>query len=454
VAVLDVLAIGLLGFFHSQFGWWGVAMMSVLLMFVGKRVFNGLFTSEFATMVKTRPQRTAAWLTGLAVTILGVAIVPVDRLVSGQFEVRPGVRLEVRSEIAGFVQNIRAVEGALVKQGDVIATLQVPDLASQIVRKQAEIRESEAQLRKLRMGPRPEEIAEQRQKVTRAIAWRDLAARDVERARLSHEQDLVRLDLEIKQFNTELEYERVSLVNVERLYKLGAMAGEARRAEYKRLSLIESQLGQATAERRAKQVEGIREAESELARRHKELADVEAALKMLEAGTRPEEIDAETARRTRLQEELEFLQDQQTKLEVCAPMDGVVATPRMLEKIGQLSEKGGLVCVVEDIRTLSVEISIPEDSVAGIAPGQNIRLKARSLPFDVFEATVDRIAPSANNVPGQHQNQVTVYCHVDNTDGKLKSGMTGFARIHRGQQSIAEYGVRQALTYLRTEFWW
>jgi multidrug efflux pump subunit AcrA (membrane-fusion protein) len=454
VLALDVLGIALLGFFHSQFGWWGLAVMSVLLMFVGKRVFKGLFTSEFMTMVTTRPQRTVVWLTGLALTLIALAVVPVDRLVSGQFEVRPGARLEVRSEIAGFVHTVHAAEGAAVRQGDVIATLQVPDLSSQIVRKEAEIRESEAQLRKLRMGPRPEEIAEQKHKVARAKAWRDLAERDLERARLAHEQELVRLDLEIKQFKTELEYEQVSLTNVERLYKLGAMAGEARRAEYKRLAQIEAQLGQANAERRARQVEGLREAEAELARRGKELADTEAALKLLEAGTRPEEIDAETARRTRLQEELEFLQDQQAKLEVRAPMDGVVATPRMLEKIGQLSDKGGLVCVVEDVRTLNVEISIAEESVAGIEPGQSIRLKARALPFDTFLATVDRIAPSASNVPGQHQNQVTVYCRVENADGKLKSGMTGFARIHRGRQSIAEYGVRQALTYLRTEFWW
>ena len=454
VALLDALAIGLLGYFHSQFGWLGVTMMLVLLIFVGKRVFNGLFSSEMVTMVKTRPQRTIAWLTGLAATLIAMAIVPVDRLVSGPFEVRPGIRVEVCSEVSGFVQNIRSIEGTAVRQGDVIATLQVPDLTSQIVRKQAEIRESEAQLRKLRMGPRPEEVNEQQQKVTRAVAWRDLAQRDLERAQSAHEQDLLRLDLEIKQYTTELEYERVSLANVERLYQQGAIAGEARRAEYKRVSLLESQLGQANAARRAKQVQGIRDAEAELARRNKELADTEAALKLLKAGTRPEELEAEVARHARLQEEIAFLQDQNTKLEVRAPIDGTVATPRMSEKIGQLSQKGAPVCVVEDTRTLAVEISVPEESVAGIIAGQTIRLKARSLPFDTFEATVDRIAPSAVLLPGQRQNQVTVYCHVDNAEGKLKSGMTGFARIHRGQQSIAEFGVRQALAYLRTEFWW
>src|SRR5581483_11229579 len=61
VMAFDVISVTLLKYLHSQFGWWGVAFMSMLVFLVGKRVFKGLFTSELAIMLKTRPQRTTAW---------------------------------------------------------------------------------------------------------------------------------------------------------------------------------------------------------------------------------------------------------------------------------------------------------------------------------------------------------------------------------------------------------
>jgi multidrug resistance efflux pump len=304
------------------------------------------------------------------------------------------------------------------------------------------------------MGPRREEVVEQAERVRRAAEWRALAVSDLDRARQVYEQDLLRYDLEIKQYQTELEFQRVSLQNAERLYRLGALAGESRRVEQKRYAMLQAQLEQTNAQRRSRQAEGVRAAEAELARRDKELADTQAALKLLEAGTRPEEIEAETARLSRLNEELSYLQAQQSKLDVKSPVNGVVVTPRLQERLGQLTDKGGVVCMIEDIRRLSVEISVPEEDLAGVRPGQTIQLKARALPFDRFEATVDQIAPSANGVQGRTQSRVIVYCHVENEEGLLKSGMTGYARIQRGTQTLAKWTARQALKYIRTEFWW
>jgi multidrug efflux pump subunit AcrA (membrane-fusion protein) len=111
----------------------------------------------------------------------------------------------------------------------------------------------------------------------------------------------------------------------------------------------------------------------------------------------------------------------------------LVATPRLHKRIGQLTDQGGLICVVEDPRSLTVEIAVDEQDVQGVASGQLIQLKARSLPVDCFEANVTRIAPCASGQPGQLQSRVVVYCSVENPDGRLKSGMTGYARIHRGR---------------------
>ena len=87
-------------------------------------------------------------------------------------------------------------EGDPVSAGTVLARIAVPELESQITRKQAEIHECEANLRRLEAGPRPEEIAEQRDRVQRAEAWRDLGRRDLEQTRRGFEEELTTLSTE------------------------------------------------------------------------------------------------------------------------------------------------------------------------------------------------------------------------------------------------------------------
>jgi hypothetical protein len=76
------------------------------------------------------------------------------------------------------------------------------------------------------------------------------------------------------------------------------------------------------------------------------------------------------------------------------------------------------------------------------------------LPFTTFTAKVDRIAPAAVAAEGEPQSKVVVYCRVNNPEGLLRSGMTGFGRIYRGHESVAAIAGNRALRYLRTEFWW
>ena len=453
---LDFVFLGLFQFLGGRMGLPGLIVTVLLLGIASRRVFKGFFSSEFSKMIATRPNRTATWGFGTLGVLVLLFVVPVRHVVNGDFEVRPGSRVEVHAPVAGFVKSVSRREGDAVEPGMLIVELDLPDLRSQITRKQAELQEVEATLKRLQKGPRSEEMAEQRARVERAVTWRDLGKRDLERANSGLQHEIVRLDHQIKQSQTELNYTINAVHRAAKLYSAGALAGDQYRSEYKRYELSASQLAQAQAAKLARQADGVRLAEAEVARREKELEDARATLSLMQAGSRPEDIEAETAKRTRMLEELKFLRDQQGKLKITATSPGVIATPRMQDRIGQLAELGSLICIVEDVSTLSVEIAVAEEDVAGIQPGQSIELKARALPFDTFVAKVDRIAPSANGLPEKHPNQntVTVYCHVDNPDGKLKSGMTGVARVYRGRRSLGINLVNQGLRYFRTEFWW
>jgi multidrug resistance efflux pump len=460
---LEIVFFGLTKYLSSSLGLWSGVFTGLLIFLAVQRVFRGFFGKEFMLMITSRPIRTMAWVGGIAGVVALLFQVEIERTVSGSFQVRPGTRGEVHADVAGFLRNVFVDEGAAVVEGASIGLLEVPDLDSLITRKQAEVRESEANLRRLKAGARPQEIAEQRHRIQRAEAWCDLGRRDLERARQRLTQDLLRLDQEIAQRQTEFEFARTSLATAERLVARKALAGEQHRAEKKRYQVLQLQCDQAEAQKRAVVAEGTSQAEAEVARREKELADARAALVLLEAGSRPEEIEAEAARRTRLQEELEFLSSQRQKLKAVSPLAGIITTPFLHEKMGQYLEKGALICVVEDVSMLEAEIAIAEEDLQGVRPGQAIDLKTRALPFDTFHAQVDRVAASAANgaatatpAAGANllQSTVRVYCKVDNPQALLRSGMTGFGRISLGRESIGRILVHRFLRYFRTEFWW
>ncbi|MCA9067685.1 MAG: efflux RND transporter periplasmic adaptor subunit, partial [Planctomycetaceae bacterium] len=423
ILFLEFLVEHLFEFLKGQALVLGWALAGLLLSYGSKRVFRGLFSSEFVAMLKTRPKRTLVWCLVLIGVPVLLWIIPMRRAANGQFAIRPQTRVEIHNPVEGFIREIRVNEGDSVTAGQALVELKSPDLESAIVRKQAEIRESQARLTRLQMGPRPEMVIEHREQVRRAEVWVSHATSELKRAKIELQQELLRLDLEIQQKQTELDYANDSLQRSYRLYTQGALSGVQYRSEQKQLTLLKAQLQQARLLKQTREMKSVHEAEAELTKREQDLAAAKAELALLEAGSRKEDVDAETARLARLKEELSFLEGEQTKLVITAPRDGVVATPHLQERIGQLAPKGGLLMVLEDVSQVRVEITVPEEDLAGLECHQKVRLKARSLPFDTVEATVEKIAPTAAKKPEEHHSNVTVYCFMENPDGQLRSGM-------------------------------
>jgi putative peptide zinc metalloprotease protein len=195
-------------------------------------------------------------------------------------------------------------------------------------------------------------------------------------------------------------------------------------------------------------------AESELAEREKDLADGQAALTLLEAGTRPEELEAQRACLARLEEELRHLEEQQRKQAVITPVPGLVTTAHLKEKVEQFLREGELICLVENPGGLEVEITVPEQDVAKVQLGQTITLKARALAFEKFKVQVERIAPTAGKGEEELQTSVTVHCKLEDPSAELRPGMTGYARIDAGSRPVGQIISDRVVRYLRTEFWW
>ena len=79
----------------------------------------------------------------------------------------------------------------------------------------------------------------------------------------------------------------------------------------------------------------------------------------------------------------------QTRLK--APAGGVIITPRIEERVGQLLPRGVELCVVADVKTLTAEVAIPESEAGLVAAGQPATLKFNPFPGRSFHGTVERV---------------------------------------------------------------
>jgi putative peptide zinc metalloprotease protein len=455
---------------------WGPAAIGFTLFMVAVRVrrrLRGILTGEVATMIRMRRKRSAVWAVALGAVLVVLAAARMEDRVGGPFSIRPATRVDLRAPVAGFLKAVEFDEGDRVSAGQVVARLEVPDLLSRIAQKGAEVREARANLRVLEVGPRPEVVAEQRLRVQRAKDWRDLAEQDLERHRQVLQGELSKFDHMMDQNRAEYDYAEMALGLARKLLGKGALSHDQyRQAEVKR-RVGHAQEEQIKSQKRARLAEGTLVSEAELARRDKQWAEDRSALALLEAGTRPEEIEVARAHLARVEEEARFLEGVRDRLVITSPVSGVVTTPRLKERIGLFLGEGQPICEVETLSVLEAEVAVAEQDILRVRPGQEIFLRARSLPFQTFAARVDRIAPATTRTQdpsgsvapppedkggtaerGKVPGSVIVYCRIAGSSWGLRTGMTGYARIHCGRRPVGEILACHLLRVLRTEFWW
>jgi multidrug efflux pump subunit AcrA (membrane-fusion protein) len=209
----------------GQFGIAGLLFVALLLIFAGRRVFKGLFESELMTMLKARPGRTTIWAVGVLAALALLFGVPVRSTTTGDFEVRPGNILQLHAPVAGVIDVIHIEDGAVVEEGQLLAEMKSSSLESEILKTEDLLAEVEANLRRLKVGARQEEIDAAIDRVRRLTEWYELGADELEQARIAHQQELLVQDHRVREITAELNNAKQDLQHSEYLYRQGALAG-------------------------------------------------------------------------------------------------------------------------------------------------------------------------------------------------------------------------------------
>jgi len=149
----------------------------------------------------------------------------------------------------------------------------------------------------------------------------------------------------------------------------------------------------------------------------------EAAVRLAETAVTQAEANLEQA-----QAALGLLDVQRSKLDVNAPVDGIV-TARNIE-VGEIAPAGSTVFVIGQLDEVTLTVYIPEDQYGQIRVGQEVQVRVDSFPEKVFSGTVDRINDQAEFTPRNVQTVegrlTTVYAveiTLPNAYLELKPGM-------------------------------
>jgi len=110
---------------------------------------------------------------------------------------------------------------------------------------------------------------------------------------------------------------------------------------------------------------------------------------------------------------------------VRAPFSGIVA--ERLVSTGDYVSRGMKVATVVRIDPVRVELTVPEQYVSLVKPGQNVRLSVDAYPEETFTATVRFISPALK----ADQRALTVEAVAPNADGRLKPGLFATAFLQQ-----------------------
>lgn len=266
------------------------------------------------------------------------------------------------AQVAGQVRTVSVVEGQAVHKTDEILQLDDRSAEAQRAKARASVEEAQAVLARLKRGPRPEEIEAARQDARKAETMTQAMRLKIDAMKALHE----------KQEMADVQFERV---------KAELQAAEA------------------------------------------EYAAFTARLKLLEAGTRPEEIAEAEAKLAAVRADLTAADLTVQLHRLTSPLDGSVLelSARQGMSIEPLTQVGTLA----DLSTLFARVQIPAAHLSGVRAGAFVHVRATALPGHVFKGTVSRLGRQADLQTGN----VEAFASVANETGDLRPGLACQVRV-------------------------
>jgi multidrug efflux pump subunit AcrA (membrane-fusion protein) len=164
------------------------------------------------------------------------------------------------------------------------------------------------------------------------------------------------------------------------------------------------------------------------------------------------ELSANRQQLESLKRRQEILKREYDGMVVTAPRSGVILGEDLRKQLGSHFNQGQEICRVGELEKFLLKIEVSEREISSVRLENPVRFKLKTIPGKTFTGRVAKINAEPNtNQNGQRFYPVEVF--IDNADGLLRPGMTGFARISFGRQAVGVILVEKVWQALRPELW-
>lgn len=391
----------------------------------------------------------------LAIPVVILPLLLFGRLelkVAGEFNLLPAQNSDVRAEVEGIIEEVFVNEGESVEKGQLLARLSGGDYEAELAKLDAEINQKRATLKMLRVGPRAEEIELAERQVETARTRHAHAGQQYEQAKQMHATKLARSLVAIKIAEERLRSAGSERDRLQDLFRTGIVSRRQFEESVELAHLRERELEIAQAEWKLLSDDDLADLQKELGITQKEAEEAAGRLTVLQAGSRPEAIEAMEAEIVELETQRRYVAGQLQRVRIVSPAAGVITTSSPQERVGEQLKRGDLLVEVFDLEKVRAEVGISEKEIADVHAGQPVVLKARAYPGKSFMGRVSAIAPRAEP-DALERKIVRVTIDMEDPNRLLKPEMTGNAKIFCGKRRIVELLTRRIARYMRVEFW-
>ena len=137
--------------------------------------------------------------------------------------------------------------------------------------------------------------------------------------------------------------------------------------------------------------------------------------------------------------------------QVRAPAAGVLITPHLEERVGQMVASGAELGVLADIRSVDAEVAVREVDANLLRPGQVVAVKLNSYPSKVFRGKIGSVSPVVRE-DGEDR-FVIADAALDNSGGAIRPGMLGKGKISTGTRRLGYAVLRKPARWFWSKLW-
>lgn len=343
---------------------------------------------------------------------------------SGTVEART---ISVGSKTGGRVKEVLVKEGDHASPGQPLLVLEPGDIPAQELVAEGQLREAKAQLEKLERGSRPEEIAQAKARAQSA------AAALQESVAGSRREEIAAGEARLAAAEVSVSKAKLDADRIHRLLEKGAASqADADNSD----TALQSAIAQRDAQkqgleelRNGSRIEEVRQAEARA-------AEARANAKLVESGSRVEDIEAAQGRVEAAQGRLDQIAVMLDELTVKSPRSARVESLDL--RPGDILAPNATAAILFEEDQLYVRIYVPETQVGHLKVGQEVPIAVDSFPGRTFQGKVEHISDvgeySPRNLQTADERADQVFASrigiLPGQEG-LRAGMAAFITVPR-----------------------